>query len=69
MQTLTINLTASQIIMLDLMLCAERRELIDKRDEYLNDGNNPEGATPYKNRISKINAVREALNHALNGGE
>ena len=69
MQTLNVKLTASQLIMLDLLLCAKRSSLLDERDGYLNDGNDPEGARPYNNQVSKINATREAINHALNGGE
>lgn len=69
MQLLNVKLTAHQLITLDLLLCAKRRELQDLRAEYANSGNDPEGLRPYENRIKDINATREAINHALNGGE
>jgi len=69
MQTLNAKLTAHQLITIDMCLAAKLSDLRANLDEYRSNGNNPDGETPYRNRIADIEATRKAINHALNGGE
>jgi hypothetical protein len=69
MQTLNVNLTAHQLITIDMCLIAKIADLRNKLDEYKADGNDPAGEQPYRNRIADLEATRKAINHALNGGE